>query len=309
MTGLASTVYGVDFGAGKRDAGRKTWLARGTVDSDGVHVNDCETVASAFDGGPTGRDEALSALVEFLSGEKPWVADDGDEYRVGTDAAVGLDFPFGLPTAVLGAEFENWSAFVERFPDGLPLPDEWDHDEVDDPRSLSAWGSQRARENDEADCVHCKRETDATVGAQPPYGIVGKYITYHGIVSVLSEIRDAVTFAPMETGDDTDSANGPIVLEAYPAGTLGRLGLYRSGYKGGEETERRRRERNLQGLQQGEPAVEITESIRDDAAGDTGGDALDAVVAAVATYGATRSAEALEPDEDHYDHREGYIYV
>lgn len=309
MTRLASTVYGVDFGAGWRDAGKKTWIARGTVGGDGLRLTDCETVASAFDGDPKRRDDALAALVEFLSGDRTWATDDGDEYRVEADAAVGLDFPFGLPTAVLGDEFEDWRAFVDGFPGGLPLPDDWDRDEVDDPRSLSAWGSQRARENDDADCVHCKRETDATVGAQPPYGIVGKYITYHGIESVLAEIRDAVTFAPMETGDDTGSTDAPLVLEAYPAGTLGRLGLYRTGYKGGTETERHRRERNLQGLQQGEDEVEITESVRREAVKNSGGDALDAVVAAVATYEATRSADSLAPDADHYDPVEGYIYV
>ncbi|WP_440991002.1 hypothetical protein [Haloarchaeobius baliensis] len=307
MTGLASTVYGLDFGAGKRDAGKKTWIARGTVGDDGLHLTDCETVESAFDGDPKRRDETLPALVEFLSGDRPWVAEEGDEYWFEDDAAVGLDFPFGLPRAVLGDEFEDWQAFVRAFPGGLPSAEDWEGEEVDGPRSLSAWGSQRARENDGADCVHCKRETDATVGAQPPYGIVGKYITYHGIESVLAEVRDAVTFAPMES--ETGSADGPLVLEAYPAGTLGRLGLYRTGYKGGKETERCRRERNLQGLQQGENEVEITESVRNEAVKNSGGDALDAVVAAVATYEATRSAEALEPDEDHYNPVEGYIYV
>ncbi|MFC4406990.1 DUF429 domain-containing protein [Haloarchaeobius iranensis] len=309
MTGLASTVYGVDFGAGERNAGRKTWIARGAVDDGGVRVTHCETVESAFDGDPKRRNEALAALVGFLSGEGAWETGDGDKYRVEDDTAVGLDFPFGLPAAVLGDEFENWRAFVEVFPDGLPPADDWDGNVVDDPRSLSAWGSHRARENDETDCVHCKRETDATVGAQPPYGIVGKYITYHGIVSVLSEVRDAVTVAPMETDGHTAPEDGPFVLEAYPAGTLGRLGLYRTGYKGTGETEGRRRERNLCGLEQSVDALEIERSVVETATGNPGGDALDAVVAAVATYEATRSADTLAPDEAHYDDREGYIYV
>lgn len=306
MAGLATTVYGVDFGAGRRDAGTNTWIARGEVVGDELHVTHCETLESAFEGEPRRREDALSALVGFLSGAREWTTDDG--FGVDVDTAVGLDFPFGLPRAVLGDEFRNWGEFVDGFPDGLPSPDDWDGEAVDGPESLSGWGSQRARENDDADCVHCKRETDATVGAQPPYGIVGKYITYHGIDSVLSELREAVTFAPMDV-DDGEPATGPLVLEAYPAGTLGRLGLYRTGYKGNSRTEGRRRLRNLAGLEKVVDDVEIDESSVRDAIDNQGGDALDAVVAAVATYRATRSADALEPDEDQYDPVEGYIYV
>jgi hypothetical protein len=309
MTGLASTVYGVDFGAGKRDAGTNTWIARGRVDGDGLRVTHCETVESAFEGDPKRRNEALPALVEFLSGEGTWETDDGDEYGVEGDAAVGLDFPFGLPAAVLGDEFENWAAFLEAFPGGLPPAEGWDGDDVVEPDGLSTWGSQRARENDDVDCVHCKRETDATVGAQPPYGIVGKYITYYGIDSVLSEVHGEATFAPMGTDGETTSGEGPFVLEVYPAGTLDRLGLCREGYKGRGTAEQRRRERNLDGLEEYADGVEINDPVVEEAQDDPGGDALDALVAAVATYRATRSPAALGPDEDHYDPVEGYIYV
>jgi hypothetical protein len=304
-----STVYGVDFGAGERDAGAKTLLARGTVDSDGLRVTDCETVESAFDGDPKRRDDALPALVEFLSGDRAWEAEDGDEHWVEDDAAVGLDFPFGLPIAVLGDEYDMWTQVIEAFPDDLPRPDDWSGAGITDPDSLSAWGSQRARENDDVDCVHCKRETDSAVGAQPPYGIVGKYITYHGFASVLCEVQDDVTFAPMETEEGPVVADGPLVLEAYPAGTLDRLGLCRKGYKGHGEAEQRRRHRNLDGLQRYAEDVDIAESVVAKARENDGGDALDAVVAAVATYEATGTPATLAPDEDHYDDREGYIYV
>lgn len=71
-------VHGVDF-SGARDAGRKVWVASGTMEGGVLRVEDCRR-GDSLPGG--GRDIArcLPALVEFIEGERT--------------AGVGLDFPF-----------------------------------------------------------------------------------------------------------------------------------------------------------------------------------------------------------------------
>ena len=295
MTGPASTVYGVDFGSAADTAGEKTWIATATVEDDTLVVESCERLVEKLDC-DSDRDSAHEALVTFVQTE------------LDASSAIGLDFPFGLPGVVL--DEQRWDGYVEDFPSKLTVPD-WDDDDLPNDISsaddLSAWGSQRARD-EAADCVHCKRLTDEEHGAQPPYGIIGKSITHHGLGNVIAPLaaEDDVAVAPMQVEEFGDP-DGPLVLEAYPAGTLDRLGLCREGYKDGTNADRRR-ERNLDGLVQfGD--VRIDDDVRDSAVENPGGDALDAVVAAVATHRATRSADALEPDEKQYDPVEGYIYV
>lgn len=297
MTGLAETVYGVDFASSAGDAGEKTWIATATVEDGILSVDSCRRLVDEL-GCDSGRESAHEALTGFVR-------------ELDSDSAIGLDFPFGLPRHVLDGD--EWGEYVVGFPNGLPVPDWSDDDlpaEIDSPDALSAWGSQRARDTD-AGCVHCKRVTDAEHGAQPPYGIIGKSITFHGLKNVVAPLAadDGVTVAPMEVDSFEEFArpDGPLVLEAYPAGTLDRLGLCREGYKDGTNADRRR-ERNLDGLVRFAD-VRIDDEVGDSAIDDPGGDALDAVVAAVATYEATRSADTLDPDEDHYDPVEGYIYV
>jgi len=312
MTGLASTVYGVDFASAADTAGKKTWIAKATVEDGSLSVESCRRLVTERHC-DSGRESAHAALAEFI------------REKLDSDSAIGLDFPFGLPEAVL--DEQEWGDYITDFPECLSVPDWSDDDlpnEIDSADDLSAWGSQRARENEKADCVHCKRVTDEEHGAQPPYGIIGKSITFHGLKNVIAPLAadDDVTVAPMEVADFEDPT-GPLVIEAYPAGTLDRLGLCRQGYKGDGDRETRRRCRNLTGLQTANgsgfdlysddtpiPIVEIDDDLKSDLLDDGGGDGLDAIVAAVATYRATRSSNGLKPDIEEEDYkREGYIYV
>lgn len=90
---LPFKIYGVDFSAAKRDAGRNTWVAKCQIEEraekDDRLVIEALADAAAFLECDPGRDSTLKALVDRIE-------DDLDEPR-----AFGLDFPFGLPGALL----------------------------------------------------------------------------------------------------------------------------------------------------------------------------------------------------------------
>ena len=282
------SVYGVDF-SGARDAERNVWIAGGPLTDDGLAVETLGTAEAVLGGGIAGQAETHAALVEWL--------------REHDSAAVGLDFSFGLPSTLLDAMAEppaDWSTFLDAFPPAG----------CDDPDAFEDWGKSRTREATDGERAFLKRETDGPVGASSPYGFIGSTITYYGVRDVLAPLvrgsdggAAAATAAPMQTA----TFEPPLMLlETYPAGVLGRLGLQRDSYKGASEAERDARRRNLDGL------LDATDLAVDDAdreriVENTGGDALDAVVAAAATLRAVTSGFAV--DDDRYDPREGYIYV
>jgi len=139
------------------------------------------------------------------------------------------------------------------------------------------------------------------------------------------------TNRPEDVGGDRPSPapdDGPYrsvgsrnVIEIYPAGTLRRLGTVDTGYKDGADGARDRRRQILNRLSAadlgetatpGETAtsdrvpLELPASVRETALEEPGGDALDSVVAAVAT---ARAVEREFVPDRPFDDREGYIYV
>jgi hypothetical protein len=280
-------VYGVDF-SGAQNAERNVWIAGGPLTDDGV---DIETLGSAREllGDASGREATHDALVDWL--------------RERESAAVGLDFSFGLPSTLLDAMEDSpghWTAFLDAFPP----------DGCSDPDSFEDWGKERTREATDGERAFLKRETDEQVGASSPYGFIGSTITFYGIRDVLAPLilgdddgRGVAEVAPMQT---TTFEPPVTLLETYPAGVLDDLGLQRRNYKGASDAERAARRENLEGLTSSVD-VSVYDDDRTTIVDDTGGDALDAVVAAAATYRAVDGDFAH--DENHYDEREGDIYV
>jgi hypothetical protein len=281
-------VYGVDF-SGARDAERNVWIAGGPLTEDGLDVETLGTAKSVLDGDVSGRAETHAGLVDWL--------------RDRESAAVGLDFSFGLPSTLLDAtenQPADWTAFLDSFPPA----------DCSDPDAFEDWGKQRTRDATDGDRAFLKRETDGPVGASSPYGFIGSTITFHGVRDVLAPLvlgsdggEAVATAAPMQG----TTFQAPLtLLETYPAGVLDRLGLQRRSYKGASDEEQEARRRNLDGLLD---ATDLTvdEADRETVIGNTGGDALDAVVAAAA---ALRAVErGFEVEDDRYHEREGYIYV
>ncbi|MDS0297944.1 DUF429 domain-containing protein [Halogeometricum sp. S1BR25-6] len=280
MTGFdpPTTVYGVDF-SGARRAGESIYLARGTADEGALDVESCIAAPDLLET-DAAREAVLPALRSFLA-------------DAGGRTAFGLDFSFGLPAFLLDAAgVDDWAAFVRWFPNGFA-----------DASEFSAWARERAAER-AGDRTYYPRETDRAVGATSPYHFFVKAQTFHGVRDVLKPLveADAARVLPMQDPDP----DLPWALEAYPAATLDRLGAHRERYKTSDEAGRRRRTENLEALAALD-GVSVAPAVRDRAVADADGDALDAVVAAVATWERTRRAERLRPSGTAW-RREGHIF-
>jgi len=209
--------------------------------------------------------------------------------------ATGLDFSFGLPAALLPERIDSWVAATRWF--AAAFDDE-------EPPGMRDRLKSAARSRPGSG-VELKRRTDRTVGANSPYSFITYYQTLYGIRDVLAPLVDsgAITVPPFEPA-------GPrCVVEIYPAGTLRRLEAVDTNYKNGSAGATERRERIVERLTAPEPgdvSVDIPRTVRNTVIEESGGDALDSVVAAVAT---ARAAESGFETKRPFDGREGYIYV
>ena len=268
-------IRGVDF-SGAATPGRDIWLADGELDGDTLELTACRPAAEAL--GATAREPVLDALRASLRNH---------------EGTVGLDFSFGLPAELLPAEVGGWVESVEWFAEtfaGADAP------------AMRETLKERARAC-EVDGVELKRRTDDAVGANSPYSFITYYQTLYGVRDLLAPLAayGAVSVPPMEAPGES------IVIEIYPAGTLRRLGTVDEGYKEPTDEAAARRETILGALSAAtELEVDLPASVRERALEDDGGDALDSVVAAVAT--ARAAARGFEPSTE-YDPREGCIYV
>lgn len=295
-------VHGIDF-SGSAAPGEDIWLVSGEVDGDGgnLRVTDARPASVAF--GVDDRGPVLAGLREFLAGEAP---------ARGPAQVAGVDCSFGLPRAVLPdavAEYDDWRQtldwVVERFADA-------------DGRSFQSALKERARASD-VDGVELKRATDGPTGASSPYSFITRYQTLHGMRDVLGPlVRDErVAVPPMlpadrplddESRGSTDGVpDRPAVIEVYPAATLRALDLPDRRYKDDANfpDAPTRRKRILDGLL--EWGVRLEGVPRERLLADSGGDALDALVAAVGVARAMATDLAVDPER--YEPVEGYIYV
>jgi hypothetical protein len=238
-------VVGVDF-SGAAGAGKAIWIASGPIIGEAVRVEELMP-ATALPNGGKARDTALSALVSYVASE--------------TESAVGFDFPFGLPKQFVRER--DWLAFVRAFPKRFP-----------DAASLSALGGSPRKEP--------RRQCDTD--AKTPFSAINRRVvhqTWAGIARVLNPLiaRDAARVPPMQS----TRKGVPIVLEICPASTLKAEGLYVT-YKGRGAACRTARKMILDALVvRGElerPPPKIAKTAIDD----IGGDALDAIVAAVGAH-------------------------
>jgi hypothetical protein len=268
MSTVNRHVYGVDF-SGAKDAGKHIWVASGVIEGDALRIETCRR-ADALPGSSKQREPCLSALRTFIVGKD--------------DAAFGCDFPFGLPGPLV--DQGSWESFVLAFPGRYESADAF---------------RQACREA--ADGSELKRATDEESETPfSPYNLWLYRQTYYGIRDVLYPlVRDgAACVLPMQT----PQPEKPWLLEVCPASTLKREWLYYS-YKGREEQKREARERILEGLEEKGMLVIPDQEIRGKILENQGGDALDSVIAAIATVRALRSPE---PRGEIYA-LEGYVYV
>jgi hypothetical protein len=279
-----TTVYGVDF-SGAKQAGRNTWVARieplrrGRPAYRLVELTCLEKLS-----GTAERGAALAHLVERIAA---------------SDRALwALDFPFGLP--------------IEVMDPGGRWPHQFDF--------LGAWGEdayaagleclRRARAL--GGPMHIRRLTDAEVKAPFDcyhYRII--YQTFFGMRDVLGPLRRARHTAILPFQYRRLPAARRVLVEACPTSTLKRLGLPHNNYKqpeGGPLTRKRRQTRRalLDGLGR---HVRLDGRQRRVMMRNGGGDALDAVIAAVGAAQAWQAADHRAIARHPRYPREGRLFV
>jgi hypothetical protein len=279
-TGFAS-VHGVDF-SGAKLAGRTTWLARLERDGGALVLSSLERLEDVC--GTAEREPALAHLVGLI--------------RESRRALWALDFPFGLPVEIVGPTM--------RWRDQLAF--------------LSAWGEDGYEMG--LECVrrserlhkrkHVRRLTDAEEQAPfDPYHYRIIYQTFHGMRDVLRPLVGDGETAILPFHYSAVAEARRVLVEACPASTLRRLRLPNQNYKqpeGGALTRRRRSVRRviLSGLS---ASVRFTPAQARAMLRDPGGDAIDAVIAALGGARAWRTTDHRFVAAHPRYPREGRLYV
>ncbi len=254
---MFGAIYGVDF-SGAKLAGRNTWIAR------------IEPVGGRRK--PPFRLTALSRL-ETLCGTAergPALVHLAGLIAVSDAALWAMDFPFGLPVEVMetGARWPDQLAFLRGF--------------GEDAYEAGAECVRRARAL--GGPMHIRRLTDQE--ARTPfdcyhYRII--YQTFYGMRDVLGPLHRTRDTAILPFQYRRLPSARRVLVEACPTSTLKRLGLPHQNYKqaeGGPLTPKRLGSRRtiLAGLAEW---VVLEDGHRRVMMRNGGGDALDAVIAAV----------------------------
>ena len=266
-------VYGIDFSADARRSGTLTWIAECQAYENRLEVCSVKTLTDLLHVSRK-RDAALPALADFIGG-------------VG-NATVGIDFPFSIPAPLIHEP--DWDTFVAGFADRFS-----------DPKSFRAYCRSQYR-------GELKRRTDRHARTPfSPYNLRIFTMTYHGIRELLGRFvaTRSAAVAPMQDW----RKGGPNVIEICPSSTLKRLGLPTSGYKGVGSYERETRRAILEHLlASGRMSLRNPETVQT-VIEDQGGDALDALIAALPTHevhtGIRGSADEIPPEST----IEGWVYV
>ncbi|HUT32642.1 MAG TPA: phosphoribosylformylglycinamidine cyclo-ligase [Planctomycetota bacterium] len=268
----ARRIYGIDF-SGALDAGRKIWITGATGDEGVLRVEQVLR-GDELPGSASSRPACLTALRDFIGTQK--------------DAVLGLDFPFSLPFRVLPSG--SWEEFVLSF--GGRYGDE----------SHFRESCRRAGQGAEL-----RRVTDTEAGTPfSAYNLRLYRQTYFGIHDVLCPlVRDkAACVLPFHE----PKPGTPWLLEICPASTLKRLKLY-APYKGKGPALQEGRERIVEALEAKGLLAFAMPELRDRLVRNTGGDALDSALAAVATFRAVSDPEFPDGAGHGAYLLEGYVYA
>jgi hypothetical protein len=256
-------VYGVDF-SGAKLAGENIWIACIAPRPGRHELIELSRLRSLC--GTPDREPALAHLVNLVASSK--------------SALWGMDFPFGLPIEVadVNSRWLDQLTWINSFADGAYAAGE------ECVRRARALGG----------AIHIRRITDTD--ARTPfdcyhYRII--YQTFHGMRDVLLPLSRASATAILPFQYRKLPRARRVIVESCPGSTLKRLGLPHQNYKqptGGPLSARRLRTRHqiLKGLQK---YVLIPEPHHRTIMRNPGGDALDAVIAALGTVHGWQSAD------------------
>jgi hypothetical protein len=281
------SVYGVDF-SGAKQAGRNIWIARTEPRARGrlalVGLDRLEALCGTAERAP-----CLAELVRLVN--------------VSTDALWGFDCPFGFPLELFppDAPWAAQFAFVGAFGDeayrcGL---------ECIRRTKLMPAGPLRT-------ALHCRRQTDRD--ARAPFDAFHYrmiYQSFFGLRDVVQPLAATPGTAVLPFQYRKLPRARRIAVECCPASVLKKHGLPHQNYKqpkGGPLSRRRRETRHaiLAGLAKW---VTIGDRHRRAIMRNPGGDALDAVIAAVGALHGVREADHPAIARHHRFPREGRMYV
>jgi len=248
-------LHGVDF-SGAKDAGRRIWIATGTVTGDTLRIEDC-CRAESLPGSRRDRESSLRALRQFILTQH--------------DNVVGLDFPFGLPEPVVRGLYGSapWEEWVRRI--------HVDH---------------RTAEGFRDACIHAaqgrelRRKTDNECHA--PFSPYNRRIyrqTFHGIWQLITPLvsQNLVSVIPMQRPDP----GRPWLLEVCPASTL-RLNRLSAPYKFKSREAFEAREHILRSIKRLCGLAFANSRLERAVLQDHRGDALDSIIAVAAVAAGAR---------------------
>jgi len=264
------TLCGVDF-SGAQDAGKNIWIACGSILDDLILISECFP-AKDLPGSGQRRDQAIRALRAFI--------------RKKRDCVFGLDFPFGIPR-VLVAE-ESWEEWLAAFPERYTSPEGFERQ-----CRLASNGKE------------LKRATDVeTKTPFSPYNLRLYRQTYFGVRDVLGALvrEKAVCVLPLQKPQDEK----PWAIEICPAATL-KIKNLSFPYKGSGRDRMASRGKILRGMEKTGVLKVRKTSVRKRIVEDKGGDALDSLIAAYATFKALNHGLTSETRDPYAI--EGKVYV
>lgn len=263
-------ILGIDF-SGASDAGWNIWIAEAVQDSrEGDRPLRIDRCLPAIDLPQSGSMPSLAipALARHILREPATIA--------------GCDFPFSLPAELM--EAESWQDFILAFPARFA-----DHE------------AYRADCRALAEGRELKRRTDQT--ANTPFSSYNLRLyrqAWWGMAKLLSPMIAAGAVSVLPQMPLVDAK--PILIEICPASSLQQLRC-RPAYKGKAPAHRQARQTILDCLIGHRllepPSASLTRSLLEN----SGGDALDAVIAALAAARADLSAAV-----DSRDRLEGRVY-
>lgn len=259
-------ILGIDF-SGAQDAGRKIWIAEARRTDGPLEIIACRP-AIDLPGGSKLPDAAIAALARHIVAE--------------ADTVAGCDFPFSLPAELVQAK--DWRSFAltfrQRFVDPLSFHDLCHRD---------------------TGGVEVKRRTDRE--DRTPFNSFNLRLyrqTWWGIGHLLAPLVAAGAACVWPQMDR--QAGRPTIVEVCAACSLIRLTLYPS-YKGRTPAHRKARQRILDHLVARGFLVPPRRSLRQMLLDNLGGDALDAVIGAIAV-----NRSQFDHKRDRIDRLEGRVY-
>lgn len=277
-----TAVFGVDF-SGAKLAGHATWIARlDPLPNERFRLASLDRL-SDLSPSPHRR-AALRALVAHI-GASP------------AGSLWALDAPLGLPLEVLDPRW-RWASVLAHVTG-------WRRGAYD----YGLWCVRRSVRR--VGAMHAYRLTDREARAPfDPYHYRIVYQTFHALRDVARPLREA-GLAGVMPFDRPRLADLPRALvETCPASTLKRLGLPHQRYKkpNGPITrvEQRTRSVILEGLA---PWVDMPRALEREARRDPGGDALDAVIAALGAAQAWARTDLAAVAAHPRYRREGFLFV